>query len=85
MYLLTAVSFLFQIRVVNLHDLNIKNFGHFEEYGSGLHRHSSLEMTFNGQPLHVARWPDKVCQYLISIFLQKYTWQKSYKHCNSVF
>ncbi|XP_060569895.1 uncharacterized protein LOC132728289 [Ruditapes philippinarum] len=47
------------VRVVNLHDLNIKNFGHFEEYGSGLHRHSSLEMTFNGQPLHVARWPDK--------------------------
>ena len=60
-YVIIHVNILFiKVRVVNLHDLNITNLGQFEEYGSGLHRKSPLEMTFNGQPLHVSRWPDKV-------------------------
>ncbi|XP_053376466.1 uncharacterized protein LOC128547522 [Mercenaria mercenaria] len=46
------------VQVVNLHDLNITNFGIMDEYGSYRHRNSPLEVFYNGQPLQLARWPD---------------------------
>ncbi|XP_053376463.1 uncharacterized protein LOC128547518 [Mercenaria mercenaria] len=46
------------VRVVNLRDLNITNFGKMDKYGSNARRSSPFEVFFNGQPLHLARWPN---------------------------
>ncbi|XP_060569894.1 uncharacterized protein LOC132728288 [Ruditapes philippinarum] len=47
------------IRVVNLHELNITNYGRTEKYGSNVKRSTTLEVFVNGIPLHVTRWPNK--------------------------
>ncbi|XP_053375483.1 uncharacterized protein LOC128547283 [Mercenaria mercenaria] len=47
------------VRVVDLRDLNITNFGKMEKYGTGGRRSSPLEVFYNGQPLHLARWPNE--------------------------
>lgn len=56
-----SVEHIFQVRVVNLHQLNITDLGKMEPYGSGTRRNSPLEVFYNGQPLRLARWPNNVC------------------------
>lgn len=46
------------IRVVNLHDLNITNWGTMDDFGTYKRRNSQLEVFFNGQPLHFAQFPN---------------------------
>lgn len=48
-----------KIKMINLFDLGIKNFGQLTKKGFGLRlRPSPLELFINGKPMQLARWPN---------------------------
>jgi len=54
------LSLVIQVQVVHLPDIGITDYGNNRAYGFYSSNPAPLEVFYNGQPLHIARWPDQV-------------------------